>query len=251
MPQFHPYSLKSFVDNTAPPDPSFITTFPAINPASSTHLLSSTTTSNPHGPPSSASASSLPAPPPVHPDRLLPTAHLSSLSFSLLRPSDVYRLSHLPVVNRSFYHLNSFEAQRFGVLDRRLGVSTKTARCASCGKGLAECIGHFGHIALTLPVFHIGYFKEIVRVLQAVCKACGRVLLSREEKTRFLRMIHAADARGAERQQRAAIHERFIVPAVKKRRRCAYCGAHNRRGEEAEHGLPHRARAAAQGRPRR
>ena len=222
----HPFAFKAFVDNTQPPDPPFTTTFPPTS-APSTLLLSTTPTPSTSAAAAASASPTLPAPPPVHPDRLLPTARLSSLSFSLLRPTDVHRLSHLPIVHRSFYLPHTFEQQAHGVLDRHLGVSTKTARCQSCGKGLADCIGHFGHIDLTLPVFHIGYFKEIIRVLQAICKACGRVLLSREEKVRYLRMIHAAKASSAERAQRAAIHERYIVPAVKKRRLCVHCGGHN------------------------
>ena len=108
-----------------------------------------------------------------------------------------------------------------------MGVSTKASRCLSCGHGLADCIGHVGHIALTLPVFHIGFFKEIVRVLQQICKSCGRVLLSREEKTRFLRLLHSVRERSREKQQRNAVHEKLIVPAIKRRRVCCHCGAHN------------------------
>ena len=51
-----------------------------------------------------------------------------------------------------------------GVLDPRLGVSSKRAVCETCGQGLADCTGHFGYIRLELPVFHIGYFKATVQV---------------------------------------------------------------------------------------
>ena len=39
------------------------------------------------------------------------------------------------------------------------------------------CEGHFGHIELELPVFHIGYFKATVTILQRICKVyrCLRV----------------------------------------------------------------------------
>lgn len=41
-------------------------------------------------------------------------------------------------------------------------------RCtpAACVQGLADCTGHFGYIRLELPVFHIGYFKNTVQILQ-------------------------------------------------------------------------------------
>lgn len=36
------------------------------------------------------------------------------------------------------------------------------------------CEGHFGHIELELPVFHIGYFKATVTILQRICKVGRR-----------------------------------------------------------------------------
>ena len=59
--------------------------------------------------------------------------------------------------------------------------------CATPPQALADCTGHFGHIKLELPVFHIGYFKNTVQILQCICKCCSRVLLSDEERRRTLR----------------------------------------------------------------
>lgn len=44
-----------------------------------------------------------------------------------------------------------------------------------------------GYIRLELPVFHIGYFKNTVQILQAICKGCSHVLLNEEERRSFLR----------------------------------------------------------------
>ena len=43
-----------------------------------------------------------------------------------------------------------------------------------------------GYIKLELPVFHIGYFKNTVQILQCICKACSRVLLPDEERRVWL-----------------------------------------------------------------
>lgn len=51
-----------------------------------------------------------------------------------------------------------------------MGTNTKDATCATCNKGLADCIGHFGYIDLELPVFHIGYFHSVISILQTICK---------------------------------------------------------------------------------
>lgn len=37
---------------------------------------------------------------------------------------------------------------------------------------LQLCTGHFGHIRLPLPVFHIGYLRFIQMILQNICKVC-------------------------------------------------------------------------------
>lgn len=43
-----------------------------------------------------------------------------------------------------------------GLLDPRLGTIDRNYKCQTCGEGMAECPGHFGHIELAKPVYHIG-----------------------------------------------------------------------------------------------
>ncbi len=50
------------------------------------------------------------------------------------------------------------------------GVSQKDAKCDTCGKSLADCIGHYGYIDLELPIFHVGYFRSTLFILQNICK---------------------------------------------------------------------------------
>ncbi|ELU39216.1 RNA polymerase rpb1 domain-containing protein [Rhizoctonia solani AG-1 IA] len=42
-----------------------------------------------------------------------------------------------------------------GLMDPRLGTVDRNFKCQTCGEGMAECPGHFGHIELARPVFHI------------------------------------------------------------------------------------------------
>ncbi len=44
---------------------------------------------------------------------------------------------------------------------------------------LQSCVGHFGVVRLTLPVFHVGYFKAIITVLQNICKVFRLELVNR------------------------------------------------------------------------
>jgi hypothetical protein len=67
------------------------------------------------------------------------------------------------------------------------GISNKMAICETCNMKLADCAGHFGYIKLELPVFHIGYFKNTLQVLQCICKTCSRLLLPDAEKRKWSR----------------------------------------------------------------
>lgn len=45
-----------------------------------------------------------------------------------------------------------------GLSDPRLGTIDRNFKCATCGEGMAECPGHFGHIELSRAVFHVGTY---------------------------------------------------------------------------------------------
>lgn len=41
-----------------------------------------------------------------------------------------------------------------------MGTIDRNFKCATCGEGMAECPGHFGHIELARPVFHVGELNQ-------------------------------------------------------------------------------------------
>ena len=43
-------------------------------------------------------------------------------------------------------------------MDPRMGTIDRNFKCQTCGEGMSECPGHFGHIELARPVFHPGMF---------------------------------------------------------------------------------------------
>jgi DNA-directed RNA polymerase II subunit RPB1 len=45
-----------------------------------------------------------------------------------------------------------------GLLDPRMGTIDRNYKCQTCGESMAECPGHFAHIELAKPVYHIGMF---------------------------------------------------------------------------------------------
>ncbi|KDR18934.1 DNA-directed RNA polymerase III subunit RPC1 isoform X1 [Zootermopsis nevadensis] len=108
---------------------------------------------------------------------------ISHVCFGVDSTHQIQQQAHIHVVAKNLY---SQDTQRtpvpYGVLDRRMGTNQKDADCATCGKGLNDCIGHYGYIDLELPVFHVGYFRSVISVLQTICKTCSHVLLSDNER---------------------------------------------------------------------
>ena len=92
---------------------------------------------------------------------------LTQVCFGMQNPQQVQQCAHMQVVAKNLYNQDSGRsAVTHGALDKRMGTSSKDANCATCGEGLSDCIGHFGYIDLELPVYHVGYFRSIIQVLQ-------------------------------------------------------------------------------------
>ena len=43
-----------------------------------------------------------------------------------------------------------------GLNDPKLGSIDRAFKCGTCDENMSECPGHFGHIELATPVFHVG-----------------------------------------------------------------------------------------------
>lgn len=103
-----------------------------------------------------------------------------------------------------------------------MGTSESSTLCQTCGRGLMDCPGHFGFVKLALPVFHVGYFKHTLAILQSVCKECSRLLLTEEERDRSLKRVRA----NAEPSQNLKMLK-AMIDECKKMRTCLHCGAFN------------------------
>lgn len=72
--------------------------------------------------------------------------------------------------------------------------------CATCHNKLQNCVGHFGHLHIDLPIYHIGYFKHLIIILKMVCKQCSRVLLPEPDMEKYLLKMKRLEKRYTERQ---------------------------------------------------
>lgn len=120
----------------------------------------------------------------------------SRIKFCVNSHHDIERQALMKVISRELYSQDPIRTPiQNGVLDRRMviwfiqfefmvnsqqnilriciflqGVNQKDTICATCDKNINNCIGHFGYIDLQFPVFHSGYFKSVIDILQTICK---------------------------------------------------------------------------------
>lgn len=136
---------------------------------------------------------------------------IRKLRFHVLSKDEINKLSTVTVNTKALYEHGVSRPNANGPLDLRLGVSTTHGTCETCGERIQKCAGHFGKIELVLPVYHIGFLKRIVEILNCVCKKCGEFLL------------------GISRRYTAQKNSRWdtVREECKKIRRCARCGGLN------------------------
>ncbi|KAK7289789.1 hypothetical protein RIF29_03733 [Crotalaria pallida] len=63
-----------------------------------------------------------------------------------------------------------------GLSDPRLGTINRKMRCETCMANMAECPGHFGHLELAKPMFHVGFMKTVLTIMRCVCFNCSKIL---------------------------------------------------------------------------
>ncbi|KAF9563677.1 beta and beta-prime subunits of DNA dependent RNA-polymerase [Agrocybe pediades] len=148
---------------------------------------------------------------------------IKKLQFSLLNAQDTVKISEFEVSHRDLYTPVDRLPVKNGVLDRRLGTTDKSAFCETCGQSSVNCVGHYAYIKLSVPVFHIGYFKHTIAILQAICKTCARVLLEESDRRTFLKRFRRPVL---ENMQRQAL-SKAVNTMARKVVYCPYCSATN------------------------
>ncbi|EMC92129.1 hypothetical protein BAUCODRAFT_78328 [Baudoinia panamericana UAMH 10762] len=155
---------------------------------------------------------------------------IGALQFGLCSPQNIVAQSVVNINDRNLYDLEADRETgkgrpltKHGPLDEKLGTSGKNSLCQTCGLGLKECNGHFGHVKLTLPALHYGYMKKIVDVLSCVCKGCSRILLPEKERRVALRQLRRP---GLDSLRKAALCKK-ISADCKKIKVCPRCAGLN------------------------
>jgi DNA-directed RNA polymerase subunit A' len=149
------------------------------------------------------------------------TKKIGAISFSLLSPNEIRKMSATKVITADTYDDDGFPIA-MGLMDPRLGVIEPGLRCKTCGLrvGKDKCPGHFGHIDLAMPVIHVGLVKSIRDCLRSTCRECGKLLLTEKQKTEFFQELRRYKYEG--RDQTFVL--KSLVKECVKSEKCPHCG---------------------------
>lgn len=92
-----------------------------------------------------------------------------SFGFAWQRQMSVVQIEHSETMERG-------KPKPGGLSDPRLGTIDRKMKCETCMANMAECPGHFGHLELAKPMFHIGFLKTVLAIMRCVCFNCSKIL---------------------------------------------------------------------------
>ncbi len=98
---------------------------------------------------------------------------IHGLQFGVLSPEKMRQMSLCEVVTDELY--DGGKPKRGGLRDPRFGVSSRRGFCPVCQQTWSNCAGHFGHLELPCPIYHIGWMHETLQWLRKTCAHCGIV----------------------------------------------------------------------------
>ncbi|KAK9691541.1 hypothetical protein RND81_09G203000 [Saponaria officinalis] len=105
-------------------------------------------------------------------------AKVQMIQFGILSPDEIRQMS----VAQIEYSETTVKGKpkAGGLSDPRLGTIDRKNKCETCTANMAECPGHFGHLELAKPMYHIGFLKTVLSILRCVCFNCSKLLLDEE-----------------------------------------------------------------------
>lgn len=110
---------------------------------------------------------------------------IDSIEFNILGNEELLRLSVFDGVDKNGVELaelyDTTEPKKNGLIDTRMGTTDSGGTCGTCGFTSQYCVGHFGHITLAEPIFHMGYIQYIKKILSCVCLKCSKLLVYKNE----------------------------------------------------------------------
>tara|TARA_B100001094_G_scaffold263748_2_gene265473 strand:- start:3946 stop:7887 length:3942 start_codon:yes stop_codon:yes gene_type:complete len=100
---------------------------------------------------------------------------VDAIQFGVMNNEEIKKLSVVEVLAHEIYDKGIPKPNSLG--DLRMGTIDRQYICQTCHQNSIHCPGHFGHIELAEPVFHILFIKQLVKVLQCICLNCKQIIV--------------------------------------------------------------------------
>ena len=104
-----------------------------------------------------------------------PVRKVKRVEFGVFSPEEIIKQSVVKVEHEVLYE--NKEPKVGSLSDVRMGCIDKNMQCYTCKETINNCPGHFGHIELNVPVYHIQFIKYVKKILECVCHRCVRYRL--------------------------------------------------------------------------
>lgn len=149
---------------------------------------------------------------------------IKSICFSTFSEADIYKSAEVQVYEGRYYDDKKKPIQG-GLLDPRMGPTSKHGFCATCHGSFRDCPGHYGYLTLAMPVYNVGYLSTIVDILKCICKYCACILLPEQERIDFLKKMR----KDIEPLKKIELSKRIVkrctaMASSKKAVKCLKCG---------------------------
>ncbi|KAL6705981.1 DNA-directed RNA polymerase II core subunit rpo21 [Coniothyrium glycines] len=105
-----------------------------------------------------------------------PLRTIKEIQFGILSPEEIKAMSVVHIIYPETMDESKNKPRDQGLNDPKLGTIDRMYSCATCKEDIQTCPGHFGHIELATPVFHVGFVVKIKKILETVCHNCGMIL---------------------------------------------------------------------------
>ncbi|GAB2282886.1 DNA-directed RNA polymerase II subunit rpb1 [Dionaea muscipula] len=106
-------------------------------------------------------------------------AKVHMVQFGILSPDEIRQMSVVQIEHSETTERG--KPKPGGLSDPRLGTIDRKMKCDTCTANMAECPGHFGHLELAKPMFHIGFMKTVLSIMRCVCINCSKILSDEDD----------------------------------------------------------------------
>ena len=99
---------------------------------------------------------------------------IKKVTFGIMSPEMIRNQSVVEIVHHDTFC--GSDPVTGGLFDPRMGVLEYGQICTTDQQSNKNTPGYFGHIELSVPVFHVQYFPIVQKIVRCVCYRCGSLL---------------------------------------------------------------------------